>query len=135
MRLIDADALTNKIIDELRAYPNGTFDELNGRQAANLIGRTIDESPTVNVLTSRILDLDELQFHPHVWYEISNGTNPIPALVVPPRTVTRQRIVAYQPVFDAVVYLPENDCYKRTWRCWSAEPTEKQRKAAKWNED
>ena len=45
MRLIDADAITNRIIDELRT--NGTFDELNGRQAANLIGRAIDEAPTV----------------------------------------------------------------------------------------
>lgn len=45
MRLIDADAITNRIVDELRT--NGTFDELNGRQAANLIGRAIDEAPTI----------------------------------------------------------------------------------------
>lgn len=47
MRLIDADALTAWIINELRAMPNGAFNNLNGRQAANLIGRSIDDAPTV----------------------------------------------------------------------------------------
>lgn len=46
MRLIDADALANWIITELRTTPHGVFDALNGRQAANLIGKSIDEAPT-----------------------------------------------------------------------------------------
>lgn len=47
MRRIDADALTEWMIRELRAMPNGVFNDLNGRQAANLIGKAIDEAPTV----------------------------------------------------------------------------------------
>jgi hypothetical protein len=46
-RLIDADELANWIIRELRTMPNGVFNALNGRQAANLIGKSIDEAPTV----------------------------------------------------------------------------------------
>ena len=35
------------MIQELRQQPNGVFNGLNGRQAANLIGKAIDEAPTV----------------------------------------------------------------------------------------
>lgn len=48
MRLIDADELTDRLLNELRKIP-GPFDKINGRQAANLIGKRIDEAPTVNV--------------------------------------------------------------------------------------
>ena len=47
MRLIDADAPTEWMIRELRAMTNGVFNNLNGRQAANLIGKAIDEAPTI----------------------------------------------------------------------------------------
>lgn len=47
MRAIDADAVTAWMIRELRKGPNGAFDALNGRQAANLIGKTIDKAPTI----------------------------------------------------------------------------------------
>lgn len=45
-RLIDADALTKWMIKEIRAR-DGAFSGLLGRQAANLIGKAIDELPTV----------------------------------------------------------------------------------------
>ena len=52
MRLIDADALTDWMIDELRKLQlkqtAGLFDTMNGRQAANTIGTHIDEMPTVS---------------------------------------------------------------------------------------
>ena len=51
MRLIDADMLTDWIITELRkvlCHKTGCFDKLNGRAAANLIGKRIDDAPTVN---------------------------------------------------------------------------------------
>lgn len=47
MRLIDADELTNWIHSELRQAPNGVFNSLNGRQAANLIAKAAYEIPTV----------------------------------------------------------------------------------------
>lgn len=47
MRPIDADEITSWMIQELRQQPNGVFNGLNGRQAANLIGKAIDEAPTI----------------------------------------------------------------------------------------
>ena len=49
MRPIDADALTAWMIGELRMIPNGVFNTMTGRQAANLIGMAIDEAPTVKM--------------------------------------------------------------------------------------
>lgn len=64
VRIIDADALTNWIIDELRT--KGTFDELNGRQAANLIGQVIDEATTVNCWIS-VKDRLPVETHSIFW--------------------------------------------------------------------
>ena len=44
MRLIDADALVDWVLCNLY---DQYFDTLTGRQAANIIGKVIDESPTV----------------------------------------------------------------------------------------
>ena len=46
MRPIDADKITDWMKDELRKH-DGAFDSRNGREAANLIGKTIDEQPTI----------------------------------------------------------------------------------------
>lgn len=47
MRLIDADVITDWMIKELRNHSCGAFKGLSGRQAANMIGKRIDETPTV----------------------------------------------------------------------------------------
>lgn len=66
MRLIDADELTNWILSELRQSPNGVFNALNGRQAANLIGKAIDEMPTVGVEMADALECFRRQVMPHL---------------------------------------------------------------------
>ena len=53
MRLIDADALTDWLLNELRKIP-GKFDKMNGRQAANMIGKTIDDAPTIQNETEKV---------------------------------------------------------------------------------
>ena len=50
MRLIDADVITDWLLQEIRAR-DGAFSGMLGRQAANMIGKRIDETPTVNVFT------------------------------------------------------------------------------------
>lgn len=46
MRMIDADVITDWLLQEIRAR-DGAFCDLSGRQAANMIGKKIDEAPTV----------------------------------------------------------------------------------------
>lgn len=53
MRLIDADAITDWIINELRwtlFQKKGAFDSMTGRQAANVIGKKLDDAPTIDAI-------------------------------------------------------------------------------------
>lgn len=38
------------------------------------------------------------------------------------------------PKREIVFHVSEKDCYGKTWRCWSRNPTDEERKAAKWDE-
>lgn len=53
MRLIDTQPLTDWIINELRwalSQKKGAFDSMTGRQAANVIGKKIDDAPTIDAI-------------------------------------------------------------------------------------
>lgn len=43
-----------------------------------------------------------------------------------------EKINIYRPL--KIDYYADPDCYNKTWRCWTARPTEEQREATPWGE-
>lgn len=63
-----------------------------------------------------------------VWLEVGTGLMPaLPEMAMPDITF----FVAI-PLMNYHSYC-ENEFYGKTWRCWTARPTDEQRKAVKWD--
>ena len=65
-----------------------------------------------------------------IWMEIF-GNGLFPAL---PEFSNKSLTFFVAILFDGYRSVFENDWYGKTWRCWSAKPTEEQRKAVKWDD-
>lgn len=115
MRPIDADITTKRIIDELRCVlfgQSGAFDELTGRQAANLIGKWIDEQPIIQSDAPRLMTMAELS---GIYVEFKNDLIPMS--------------LTHFDLGEIICYMQDGWC-----RLWSAKPSIEQREAAKWDE-
>ena len=85
----------------------------------------------------RVMTLEEVKQHDNknncVWFELPN--NIIAAVfVIQDRTQTGiiSPYVNSEPLIFHLYW--NNTNYGKTWRCWTAKPTDEQRKAVKWDE-
>lgn len=90
-----------------------------------------------SLTTSRVMTLEEVKQHDNknncVWFELPN--NIIAAVfVIQDRTQTGiiSPYVNSEPLIFHLYW--NNTNYGKTWRCWTAKPTDEQRKAVKWDE-
>ena len=78
-----------------------------------------------------LLDISEI-YTAHkldVWIE-EKGDNTVHTLMLVETEMTDKRQVAF---FFPMIVRPVK-AYGKTWRCWSARPTDEQRKAVKWDD-
>ena len=84
----------------------------------------------------RVLTLEELRSldgtDHFVWLE-DNGEYELYDCYA--EVTTYQNNVELNTFGREVEFEPDNEEYGKTWRCWSARPTEEQRKAVKWDDD
>lgn len=96
----------------------------------------VSELETLELLKgqeSRILDLDELEnWDNAVWFEEKDEQDCYIALTANVGTYDATFVNVEPGKFHRLVFLRE--FYRKEWRCWSARPTEEQRKAVKWDE-
>ena len=102
------------------------------QDAANAAIEAID-----SLTTSRVMTFEEVKQHDNknncVWFELPN--NIIAAVfVIQDRTQTGiiSPYVNSEPLIFHLYWNNKN--YGKTWRCWTAKPTDEQRKAVKWGE-
>ena len=144
-RLIDADVITDRIINELRHAlfgQSGVFDDMTGRQAANLIGKWIDEQPTIQLDAPRVMTLDEVIAHyslPPVFVDDFGAQEDYYEDIRPlyfefPYQDEDPWIVHWRGHAQVARYLNEwRYSYNKKWRCWTDIPTAEQMEATKWD--
>lgn len=110
------------------------------------IVRTIFDTPTISDKTilillreqePRVMMLEEMKSHEVVFMEdytnSEDGVEPIirPAIIVEAKN--RGLLILDSAYWDdGYVFNTEED-YGKTWRCWTARPTNEQRQAVKWD--
>ena len=67
-----------------------------------------------------------------VWLEVGAGAGFMPAF--PEMIMTNITFFVAIPLMNYHWYC-ENDSYGKIWRCWTARPTDEQRKGAKWDDE
>lgn len=82
----------------------------------------------------RMLTLGEINKNSFVWYENKSCSRLFPALVGDCQSITRHKFIVEDVFFDVGTYMPEDVLYGKSWRCWSARPTDEQRDEEKWDE-
>lgn len=85
----------------------------------------------------RVLEYSEIEKHPLVWLEDNDKEDVIPALFLQYNGWNAEFAVqAPDECVDTIVRSPivaaVEGVYGITWRAWSAQPTDGQRKAVKW---
>lgn len=80
----------------------------------------------------RMLTLGEINKNSFVWYENKSCSRLFPALVSDCQSTTRHKFIVEDVFFDVGTYMPKDVLYGKSWRCWSARPTDEQREAVKW---
>lgn len=81
----------------------------------------------------RVMTLDEVKNLQSlrdgaVWFEVLSGLFP----TLPEFCMSNITFFVAIP-FDSYRGYFDNEYYRKTWRCWTAKPTDKQRKAVKWD--
>ena len=102
------------------------------QDAANAAIEAID-----SLTTSRVMTFEEVKQHDNknncVWFELPK--NIIAAVFVRQDRTQTEIISPYVNSEPLILHLYWNNTnYGRTWRCWTAKPTDEQRKAVKWGE-
>ena len=108
-------------------YVDSTDDGLYTGICIGVSGETAQEQ--------RVLTLDEVKKLQSIrdgaiWMEIL-GIGLFPAL---PEFSNKSLTFFVAILFDGYRSVFENDWYGKTWRCWSARPTDEQRRAVKWDD-
>lgn len=108
------------------------WEAVLSRDPLNLTWDLVDETLTLlKAQEARILDWDELEdWGNAVWFENKDEQDCYIALMANVGTFDATIVNVEPGKCHRLAYLHE--FYKKEWRCWSAEPTAKQRKAAKW---
>ena len=135
MRLIDADALI-KAINEMPVLCR----DPGWVKAAVLL--TIDNAPIIQPDAPRVMTLDEVVAHyslPPVFVDDFDAQEDYYEDIRPlyfefPYQEEDPWIVHWRRYANVAGYLDEwKYTYNKKWRCWTARPTDEQRKAARWD--
>lgn len=127
-RLIDADALKRrcqKVATEAWKMKMTTSVETVMNQVIDFI----EEAPTIQPDAPRVMTMEEATNAECVFYDWrTRGVRPAKLIRVPYKTGT-YRVQLFGDI-DEWVHADE---YGEYWLCWTAMPTEEQRKAVKWD--
>lgn len=136
MRPIDADALTYELTSEIRL---STGEYKYGLNAARL---RVMESPTIRPDEPRVMTLEEVVEHFSLPPEFGDDPDAQedyyediqPLYFEYPDQEARPWAIHWRGFAQSQRYLDERrHTYNRGWRCWTARPTDEQRKAVKWD--
>jgi len=85
---------------------------------------------------ARILTLDEVirMGDELMWLEYKTSSMLEPQSVIYPTSPYDDNLLGRYSVSFQCGHVQIQSLYGRQWRCWTAKPSEEQRKAAKWNE-
>ena len=119
MRAIDADTV-KKLIK--RALGGATFPHL----MAVIVGQ-IDKAPTIRPDEPRVMTLEETLGGDECWIEGRNGACGYGDALL---TDDAERVEFFRPHTISTL---DFYAYGKDWRCWTARPTDEQRKAVKWD--
>lgn len=132
MRTIDADALI-KALNEL-----SVLHHYSGWVKATFL-LTIDNMPTIQPDTPRVMKMAEevfaLRFDDVVYVEMYPTQAIVSAIVVDSIPWIKGELGCLQiRCLQEPLANMDFAWYGKTWRCWTARPTDEQRKAVKWND-
>ena len=116
MRPIDADALKDKF-----AVPGYEYF------SPGYIRDLIDEEPTIRPDEPRVMTLEETLGGDECWIEGRNGACGYGDALL---TDNAERVEFFRPHTISTL---EFYAYGKDWRCWTARPTDEQRKAVEWD--
>ena len=135
-RMIDADALMLRLNDILLSKtPNDAPDprlvhmqlfESAVCKGLRLAMDAVDAAPTVEPEPARVMTREEIESADgYVWFEMSG-------IAVMAVKLIRKRFV--RETYE-IYHVRDMDWlgYGEYWRCWTAQPTDEQREAAKWD--
>ena len=127
------DAFRNCITEpKCKDCPWDECDTLNNRCAEIPIDLALAVMRELVAQEPRVMTLEEAQGEDEVWFEFRPSNVGRYADCYMHDTGDRTRVYF---TGKSVMSLFENADYGTTWRCWTAKPTEEQRKEVKWDED
>lgn len=122
MRPIDADAVKKSI---KRALGGASFPHL----MAVIVGQ-IDKAPTIQSDEPRVIDISEIYTAKKldVWIEDKSENIVCPLMLIETEMTNKSQTAFFYPMLVRSI-----KAYGKTWRCWTARPTDEQRKAVEWD--
>ena len=91
-----------------------------------------DAISVLDAAQPRVMTLEKIQDGGCYWFEAGKDFVIRPVICIRNEEDAWKRYVCFAWQFGTFSW--EADDYGKTWRCWTARPTEEQRKAVKWNE-
>ena len=91
---------------------------------------TIDNMPAIQPDAPRVMTLEEIKDGESYWFSAGKEFVTRPVICVHREDDARKPYITFAWQYGTFSW--ETEDYGKTWRCWTARPTDEQREAVKW---
>lgn len=116
--------------DAVWVCPACLYAKNNGQPCETLAPLLDDAIVLLKAQRPRVMALEEIQDGECYWFEAGKDLIIVPVICVRYEEDARKRYICFTWQFGTFSW--EVDDYDKTWRCWTARPTEEQRKMTPW---